>query len=79
MGHCHLKENLFGMGITKSPNCEMCLEKDESATHIARDCEAIAYLRFRHMGHYFMEPGDNQDAAVSTILHVLQRAGLLKG
>jgi hypothetical protein len=25
--------------------------------------EAIAYLRFRHVGHYFMEPGDYQDAS----------------
>jgi hypothetical protein len=45
------------MGLTDSPTCERCLEKDESATHILCDCEAIAYLRFRHLGHYFMEPG----------------------
>jgi hypothetical protein len=45
-GHCHLKGHLFKMGLTESPTCERCLEKDESATHILRDCEAIAYLRF---------------------------------
>jgi hypothetical protein len=56
--HCHLKGHRFKMGLTDSPTCERCLEKDESATHILRDCEAIAYLRFRHLGHYFMEPGD---------------------
>jgi hypothetical protein len=57
------------MGITESPTCERCLEKDESATHILCDCEAIAYLRFRHLGHNFMEPGDYQDALISKILH----------
>jgi hypothetical protein len=54
-------------------------EKDESATHILCDCEAIAYLRFRHLGHYFMEPCDYQDAPVSRILHVIWSVGLLEG
>jgi hypothetical protein len=52
------------MGLTKSPTCERCLEKGESATHILCDCEAIAYLKFRHLGHYFMEPGDYQDTTL---------------
>jgi hypothetical protein len=63
-GHCHLKGHLFKMGLTDSPTCERCLEKDESATHILCDCEAIACLRFRHLGHYFMEPGDYQDTTL---------------
>jgi hypothetical protein len=67
------------MGLTDSPTCEMCLEKDEAATHILCDCEAIAYLRFRHQGHYFMEPGDYQDAPVSKILHFIRSVGLLEG
>jgi hypothetical protein len=50
-GHCHLKGHFFKMGLTNSPTCERCLEKDESTTHILCDCEAIAYLRFRHVGH----------------------------
>jgi hypothetical protein len=62
IGHCHLKGHLLKMGLTNSPTCERCLEKGESATHILCDCEAIAYLRFRHLGRYFMEPGDSQDA-----------------
>jgi hypothetical protein len=37
---------------TDDPTCERCLEKDESATHILYDCDAIAYLRFRHLGHF---------------------------
>jgi hypothetical protein len=31
---------------------------DESATHILRDCEAIVYLRFSHLGQFFMEPSE---------------------
>jgi hypothetical protein len=53
---CHLKGYHFKLGLTDDPACERCLEEDESATHILCDCEAIAYLRFRHMGQFFMEP-----------------------
>jgi hypothetical protein len=52
-GHCHIKGHLFKLGLTDDPTCERCLEKDESATHILCDCEAIAYLRFRHLGKFF--------------------------
>jgi hypothetical protein len=41
-GHCHLKWHLFQLRLTDDPICEMCLEEDESATHILCDCEAIA-------------------------------------
>jgi peptide methionine sulfoxide reductase MsrB len=47
-----------------SPTSEKCLEKDESATHILCECEAIAYLRFRHLGHCFMESDGYHDAPV---------------
>jgi hypothetical protein len=67
-----IRGHLFRIGLTNSPTCERCLEKDESATHFLWDCEAIAYLRFRHLGHYFMEPGDYQDPAVIKILHVFE-------
>jgi hypothetical protein len=78
-GHCHLEGHVFKMGLTKSPICERCLEKDESATHILCDCEAIAYLGFRHLGHYFMEPGDYKDTPISKILHFFRSVGLLEG
>jgi hypothetical protein len=69
------------MGLTDSPICERCIEKDESAACVLCDCEAIAYLRFHHLGHYFMEPGDYQDAPLSKILYFVQsvQVGLLKG
>jgi hypothetical protein len=50
------------MVLTDDPICERCLEEDQSATHILCDCEAIANLRFRHLGQFFMEPSDYYDA-----------------
>jgi hypothetical protein len=78
-GHCHLKGHLFKMGLTDDPTCESCLEEDESATHILCDCEAIANLRIRHLGQFFMEPSDYYDAPINRILHFIRSVGLIKG
>jgi hypothetical protein len=65
------------MGLTDDPTCERCLEEDESATHISCDCEAIANLRFRHLGQFFMEPSDYYDAPINRILHFIRSVGLI--
>jgi hypothetical protein len=52
------------MGLTDDPTCESCLEEVESATHILCDCEAIANLRFRHLGQFFMERSDYYDGPI---------------
>jgi hypothetical protein len=66
-------------GMEDDPTCERCLEEDESATHILLDCEAIAYLRFRHLGQFFMEPSDFDDAPIIKVLHFIRSVGLIKG
>jgi hypothetical protein len=78
-GHCHLKGHLFKLGLMNDPTCERCLEADESATHVLCDCEAIAHLRFRDLGQFFMEPGDLYDVPISKVLHVIRSVGLRKG
>jgi hypothetical protein len=64
---------------TDDPTCERCLQEDESATHILCDCEAIAYLRFRHLGQFLMEPSDFYDAPIIKVLHFIRSVGLIKG
>jgi hypothetical protein len=78
-GHCHLKGHLSKMGLINNPIRERCLEADESATHVLCDCEDIAHLRFRHLGQFFMEPGDFYDAPISKVLHFIRSVGLTKG
>jgi hypothetical protein len=75
----HLKGHLFKLGLTDDPICDRCLQEDESATHILSDCEAIADLRFRHLGQFFMEPSDYYDAPINRVLHFIQSVGLIKG
>jgi hypothetical protein len=61
------------------PTCERCLQEDELATHILYGCEAVAYLRFRQLGQFFMEPSDYYDAPINKVLHFIQSEGLIKG
>jgi hypothetical protein len=70
------KKACFQTGIKNSPICDRCLEKEGSA--ILCDCEAIAYLRFRHLGHYFMEPGDYHDVPIRKVLRFIRSVGLTK-
>jgi hypothetical protein len=78
-GHCHLKAHIFKLGLTDDTTCERCLEKDESTTRILCDSEAIAYLRFHHLGQFLMEPSDYYDAPINKVLHFIQSVGLTKG
>jgi hypothetical protein len=71
--------HLFKLGLTDDPICERCLEEDESATHVLCDCEAIANLRFRHLGQFSIKPGGYYGAPISRVLQFMRSAGLLKG
>jgi hypothetical protein len=72
------KYSLNCLSFADDPTCERCLEEDESATHILCDCEAIAYLRFRLLGQFFMEPSDYYDAPINRVLHFTRSVGLIK-
>jgi hypothetical protein len=70
------KRTPFQTGTNRT--CERCLEEDESATHILCDCEATAYLRFRHLGQFFMAQSDYYDAPQNKVLHFIRNVGLIK-
>jgi hypothetical protein len=78
-GHCHLNGHLYKLGLSDCPTYERCLEEDESATHVLCDCEAIAYLQFRRLGQFFMEPSDYYDTPISKALQFVRSVGLIKG
>jgi hypothetical protein len=77
-GHCHLKGHLFKLGLINVPICERCQE-DESAAHILCDCEAVAKIKFRRLGQFFMEPSDYYDAPIDKVLRFIRGVGLIKG
>jgi hypothetical protein len=78
-GHGHLKGHFFKLGLINDPICERCQEEDESATHILCDCEAVAHIRLRHLGQFFMEPSDYYDAPIVKVLHLIRGVRLIKG
>jgi hypothetical protein len=43
------------------------------------DCEAVAQIRFRHLGQFFMDPSDYYDAPIDKVLHFIRGVGLIKG
>jgi hypothetical protein len=71
-GHCRLKGHLFKLELINSAKCDRCKQASETAQHILCDCEALATLRFRHLGHHFMKPGN-----FVKLLHFVQVAGVL--
>jgi hypothetical protein len=76
-GHCHLKGHLFKLGLINIPECDRYKEVSDTASHVLCDCEALATLRFRHLGLHFMRPGDFKNIPVSRILHFFQGMGML--
>jgi hypothetical protein len=76
-GLCCLRGHIFKIRMTDDPAYERCLGKDESATYILCDCETIAYLRFRHLGHFLMETSDYYDTSLNKVLHFLRNASKL--
>jgi hypothetical protein len=51
----------------------------KGATHILYDFEVIAYLRFRLLAKFFMEPSDYYDASIYKVLHFIRGVELIKG
>jgi hypothetical protein len=64
--HTHLRDNLIRYLYLVN------------MAHILCDCEAIADLRCRHLGQFFMEPSDFYDAPISRVLHFIKSVGLIK-
>jgi hypothetical protein len=55
---CNSKGHLSNLGNVNSPECDRCNQASEMASHVLCDCEALATLRFRHVGCHLMHPDD---------------------
>jgi hypothetical protein len=56
------KRTLFKLGVVNSRKYDICKQASEMASHVLCDCETLATLRFRHLGHHFMKPGDFEES-----------------
>jgi len=65
--HCKLNEHLYVVG---SPGRHRWKKALETASHILYGYEALVVLRFSHLRHHFLEPGDCTDISHSIIFRV---------
>jgi hypothetical protein len=74
-GHCHLKGHQFKLVLVNNLECDRCKQTSETSARVLCDCEALAMLRFRHLGQLFMKPGDLRDMCQEdTAKHMNTRA-----
>ena len=74
-GHHHLNEHIFRLQLLGNPRCGRCQQAYATASHVLCDCEALATIRFRHLGQHFVKPGDFHDISNYMILHFVQSVG----
>jgi hypothetical protein len=72
-----MQKDTYLNGLVNSPKCDGCKQASETTLHILCVCEALATLRFRHLGCHFMKLGDFEDIFISKILHFFQSVELL--
>jgi hypothetical protein len=70
-GHCHLKRHLFKLRPVDSPGHDGTNRhlKFETALHVLCDREALAVLRYKHLGQYVLTPGDLADICQQGTAH----------
>jgi hypothetical protein len=75
-GHNTLRRHLHLMGLLDSPLCRKYGVKEESSAHILCECEALAALRCRYLGSFFLEPEDIKSLSLGAIWSFSKAAGL---
>ena len=65
-GHNTLRRHLHLLGLLGSPLCRRCGVK-ETSSHILCECEALASLRHKYLGSFFLEPEDIKSISLRAI------------
>jgi ribonuclease HI len=55
-GHNYLNRHAFLLGETKTAECRLCLEAEETSEHVLCECPALNGLRFRILGLQQIDP-----------------------
>jgi hypothetical protein len=67
---------LYLLGLLDSPLCRKCGVKEETSAHILCECEALAALRHRYLGSFFLEPEDVKSISMGAIWSFSRATGL---
>jgi hypothetical protein len=72
-----LRRYLHIMVLCDSPICRKRGAGEESSVHILCECEALASLRHKHLGSFFLDPEDIRILGVGAIWNFAKGTGLL--
>jgi hypothetical protein len=65
------------MGLSNDPTRRKCGTEEETSVHILYECEALASLRHKHLGSFFLDPEDIRKLIRGAIWNFGTRTGLL--
>jgi hypothetical protein len=76
--HDTLRRHLHVMGLSNDPTtCRKCGTEEETSVHILCKCEALASLRHKYLGSFFLDPEDIKVLGVGAIWNFIKGTGLL--
>ena len=64
------------MRLTNSPLCRRCGAEEETTAHTLCECEALASLRYTHLGSSFLDPEDIRSLNLGVIWKFSNGTGL---
>jgi hypothetical protein len=76
-GYNTLRRHLNVMGLRNDTTCRKCGAEEETSVHILCECEALASLRHRYLGSFFLNPEDNRVLGVGAIWNFAKGTRLL--
>jgi hypothetical protein len=66
------------MGLGDNPICRKCGIVEETSVHILCKCEALASLRYTHLGFFFLDPEDIRELGIGAIWSLGKGTGILQ-
>ena len=75
-GHNTLRRHLHLLGLSVSPPCRRCGVSEQTSTHILCEYEAVASLRYMHLGFFFLELEDIKNISMGAIWNFSKATGL---
>jgi hypothetical protein len=64
------------LGLADSPLCRKLGVEEETSAHILCECEALASLRYMHLGSFFLVPEDIKSINLGAIWNFSKATGL---
>jgi len=76
-GRNNLRRYLYIIGLSNNSICRICGTEEETSVHIWCQCEAMASLRYKHLGSFFLDPEDIRKLNIGVIWKFGKGTGLL--